>query len=110
MMAPWRNKRKETDSSAITDAATISTSSSSNLLSLASGGFAGIAAWCVCYPQDVMKSRLQADHYVSFRKVFNGLVEQRAFLRGFGPVLLRAFPANAATFFAYHIFTTNISI
>lgn len=79
----------------------------SNFWPFIAGGFAGIAAWCVCYPQDVVKSRLQSNHSISIGEIFRDLMGKRAFFRGFGPVLLRAFPANAATFLAYHAFVKN---
>ncbi|KAI8870600.1 mitochondrial substrate carrier family protein [Ramicandelaber brevisporus] len=74
------------------------------------GGFAGIAAWLVCYPQDVVKSRMQKDRfYSSTKECWKALVAEanasglglRAYFRGFSPALIRAFPANAATFVAY---------
>ena len=33
----------------------------------------------------------------------NGMPIVRAFFKGFGPTMARAFPANAATFFAYEM-------
>jgi solute carrier family 25 carnitine/acylcarnitine transporter 20/29 len=73
------------------------------------GGLAGQAAWLVCYPQDVIKSRLQVDPVASghgsvyyARQLWreNGR-NWRVFFRGFGTTLIRAFPANAATFLVY---------
>ncbi|KAI9097242.1 mitochondrial carrier domain-containing protein [Phlyctochytrium arcticum] len=70
------------------------------------GGVAGIGAWLPCYPQDVIKSRMQSDS----RKGISSLTYAReiyasagikGFFRGFGPTMLRAFPANAATFLVY---------
>jgi solute carrier family 25 carnitine/acylcarnitine transporter 20/29 len=34
----------------------------------------------------------------------------RGFFRGFGPTMLRAFPANAATFLAYEVTRKNLLI
>ncbi|KAJ1878815.1 hypothetical protein LPJ57_003195 [Coemansia sp. RSA 486] len=72
------------------------------------GGFAGISAWLTAYPQDVIKSRMQMDYkYKSTSDAFKALLHEsrggnwRIFFRGFGPTILRAFPANAATFVAY---------
>ncbi|KAJ2833654.1 hypothetical protein GGI24_000756 [Coemansia furcata] len=72
------------------------------------GGFAGIAAWLTAYPQDVIKSRVQMGYkYKSATDAFKALLVEakggnwRIFFRGFGPTILRAFPANAATFVAY---------
>jgi hypothetical protein len=86
-----------------------------------SGGCAGIACWLASYPQDHVKSVLQAvpldkpspyrEH--SFLGVRDGgfvdcwktIVRQggghRALWRGFGPCVARAFPANAAGFLTY---------
>ncbi|TPX33366.1 hypothetical protein SmJEL517_g03701 [Synchytrium microbalum] len=76
---------------------------------LLAGGFAGIAAWLPCYPQDVLKSRIQSDtrnapimEYV--REIIkSGKGSYRGFFRGFGPTMVRAFPANAATFLTYEL-------
>ncbi|KAL1920319.1 uncharacterized protein VTP21DRAFT_1465 [Calcarisporiella thermophila] len=73
---------------------------------LLAGGIAGIAAWLPCYPQDVLKSRMQNNtSYKSTADCFRALVAQKmgvkSFFKGFTPTLARAFPANAATFFAY---------
>lgn len=72
---------------------------------LAAGGFAGIANWAVCIPADVMKSRLQTAPEGAYpngiRSVFVEIMREegpRGFFKGFVPVMLRAFPANAACF------------
>ncbi|KAJ1844486.1 hypothetical protein H4S02_007907 [Coemansia sp. RSA 2611] len=72
------------------------------------GGLAGISAWLGAYPQDVIKSRVQMDYkFKSARAAARALAQEakggnwRIFFRGFGPTILRAFPANAATFVAY---------
>ena len=76
---------------------------------LLSGGFAGIAAWLVCFPQDVVKSRMQSNpDYKSTLECVRALVGQYKwdlpkYFKGFGPTMLRAFPANAATFLAYEL-------
>ncbi|KAI9593931.1 mitochondrial carrier domain-containing protein [Syncephalis fuscata] len=76
---------------------------------LIAGGIAGQVAWLVCYPQDIIKSRLQIDpvssghgsaHYA--RLLWReGNRNFRVFFRGFGTAMIRAFPANAATFLVY---------
>ena len=71
---------------------------------LAAGGFAGIANWLVAIPPDVVKSRLQATTNTSHSaiSILRDLVRNEGILglyRGIGPVMLRAFPANAACFF-----------
>uniref|UniRef100_A0A914QBN6 Uncharacterized protein n=1 Tax=Panagrolaimus davidi TaxID=227884 RepID=A0A914QBN6_9BILA len=72
---------------------------------LAAGGFAGIARWSICIPADVIKSRLQTapegKYPGGMRDVIREILQHEGppgFFRGFGPVLLRAFPANAASF------------
>jgi len=74
---------------------------------LLAGGIAGQLAWVTCYPQDIIKSRIQADtRYKSMIHCtqvlwLEGNRNWRVFFRGFGTTMVRAFPANAATFFAY---------
>jgi len=78
---------------------------------LIAGGAAGAACWIPCYPQDVIKSRMQSNlKYRSTFQCFRMLVSQarksnsstiRALSKGFAPTMARAVPANAATFFAY---------
>ena len=77
---------------------------------LLAGGLAGSAAWGSIVPFDVVKTRLQmqVDHPVKrYRGVahcFRTVVREegwRVLFRGTVPLLLRAFPTNAATFFVY---------
>ena len=77
----------------------------SPLATLAAGGFAGIANWSVCIPADVLKSRLQTapegKYPDGIRGVFREIMQHKgptALFKGFVPVMLRAFPANAACF------------
>ncbi|KAI8639562.1 mitochondrial carrier domain-containing protein [Parasitella parasitica] len=74
---------------------------------LIAGGLSGFAAWIPAYPQDVIKSNYQNDlRYKSISQVAKTLYRSngsKAFLNGLGPTLVRAFPANAATFFAYEM-------
>ena len=88
---------------------------------LMAGGMAGVFSWITTYPQDVIKSRLQADsfgtnqlykgplHCLKVSKVrtrkrlsFNQVSlqeEGHSFLfRGIGSTVIRAFPMNAVTF------------
>lgn len=76
-----------------------------------SGGLAGMAAWIVCYPQDVVKTWYQGSANKTSIKACiaeiykkNGL---KGFLRGLTPALLRSFPANAATFVVFE-FVQNL--
>ncbi|CAH7686800.1 mitochondrial carnitine/acylcarnitine carrier protein [Phakopsora pachyrhizi] len=70
----------------------------------AAGGFAGIAMWSIAIPPDVIKSRLQSapeGTYSGFLDCTKKTVKVdglRALFKGFGPAILRAVPANAATF------------
>uniref|UniRef100_A0AC35TZX6 Congested-like trachea protein n=1 Tax=Rhabditophanes sp. KR3021 TaxID=114890 RepID=A0AC35TZX6_9BILA len=77
---------------------------------LAAGGFAGMANWAVCIPADVMKSRLQTapegKYPDGIRGVFREIIREegpKGLFKGFTPVMLRAFPANAACFFGYEL-------
>ncbi|XP_071961155.1 mitochondrial carnitine/acylcarnitine carrier protein-like [Antedon mediterranea] len=72
---------------------------------LFAGGMAGIFNWAVAIPPDTLKSRLQtapAGQYPNgLRDVFKELVAKEGVMslyKGFTPVMLRAFPANAACF------------
>lgn len=71
---------------------------------LLAGGFAGICAWIVTYPVDVVKSKIQNDlvnEYKGgidcFKKTFQA-EGMAGFTKGLGATMLRAFPVNAATF------------
>lgn len=72
------------------------------------GGMAGIANWLVGIPADVLKSRLQTAPEGTYpnglRDVFSKLMKEEgplALYRGCTPVMLRAFPANAACFIGF---------
>ncbi|KAH8269877.1 hypothetical protein KR026_001534, partial [Drosophila bipectinata] len=74
------------------------------------GGMAGIFYWIGGMPADVLKSRLQSAPEGKFkhgiRSVFSDLIKNDglfALYRGITPVMLRAFPANAATFFGIEL-------
>jgi len=79
----------------------------SSLATLFSGGMAGIFNWLVGLPADVLKSRLQTapeGTYTGVADVFRKTVQAEglgALYKGFGAVMIRAFPANAACFFGY---------
>lgn len=80
---------------------------------LMAGGLSGFAAWVPAYPQDVIKSNFQNDtRYKSIGQVIKTLYRAngpKAFINGIGPTLVRAFPANAATFFAYEMAMDTMS-
>lgn len=75
-----------------------------------SGGFAGIAAWLPCYPQDVIKSVIQShETRLSIPQAASNIYKTsgyKGFFKGFTPTMIRAFPANAATFLGYEIVMT----
>lgn len=77
---------------------------------LFAGGMAGIFNWIVAMPADVLKSRLQTAPEGTYprgvRSVFAQLIREEgamALFKGFVPVMLRAFPANAACFLGYEL-------
>ncbi|KAL8604354.1 hypothetical protein ACOMHN_028117 [Nucella lapillus] len=77
---------------------------------LFAGGMAGIFNWMVAIPPDVLKSRLQTAPHGKYpngiRDVARELLREDGILalyRGVTPVMLRAFPANAACFLGYEI-------
>lgn len=78
------------------------------LRTIFAGGMAGIANWLVGIPADVLKSRLQTAPEGTYpnglRDVFSKLMKEEgpaALYRGCTPVMLRAFPANAACFIGF---------
>jgi solute carrier family 25 (mitochondrial carnitine/acylcarnitine transporter), member 20/29 len=75
---------------------------------LFAGGTAGILNWLFAIPIDTMKSRLQVapegKYPNGIRSVFFDILRNEkpsSFFRGVGPILIRAFPANAACFLGY---------
>mmetsp|Transcript_5109 Transcript_5109/g.8764 ORF Transcript_5109/g.8764 Transcript_5109/m.8764 type:complete len:313 (+) Transcript_5109:211-1149(+) len=81
----------------------------SPLAILSAGGFAGVANWMVAIPPDTIKSRLQTapeGKYSGFMDVYRELMAKEgiaALYRGVAPVMVRAFPANAACFFGVEV-------
>ncbi|KAF5401538.1 Solute carrier family 25 member 20 [Paragonimus heterotremus] len=77
---------------------------------LFAGGVAGIFNWLVAIPPDVLKSRYQSApegrYPKGIRSVFTEMIAKEGFFalyKGVTPVLLRAFPANAACFLGYEV-------
>jgi len=79
---------------------------------LCAGGFAGMANWLPAIPVDTLKSRLQTAPEGKYPNGIRSVAQeifavegyQRGFFtlyRGIGPVMVRAFPANAACFLGY---------
>ncbi|KAJ2710752.1 Mitochondrial carrier protein ymc2 [Coemansia spiralis] len=76
------------------------------------GAAAGFAMWLTSYPIDIVKSKMQTDGFGSAR-AFRGPLDcarqilhregVRGFFHGITPCLLRAAPANAATFIAFEM-------
>ncbi|XP_043476003.1 congested-like trachea protein [Leptopilina heterotoma] len=80
------------------------------LSTIIAGGFAGVANWIIGMPPDVLKSRLQTapegTYTRGIREVFVKLIKEDgalALYRGVVPVMLRAFPANAACFLGFEM-------
>ncbi|XP_063980722.1 congested-like trachea protein [Diachasmimorpha longicaudata] len=73
------------------------------------GGCAGIANWVIGMPPDVLKSRFQTapeGTYKGIGDVFKQLMREEgplALYKGVVPVMLRAFPANAACFLGFEL-------
>lgn len=65
---------------------------------------AGVAMWTIAIPPDVLKSRLQSAPAGTYSGLGDCLKKTlkadgpAALFKGLGPAMLRAFPANAATF------------
>ncbi|XP_065845992.1 mitochondrial carnitine/acylcarnitine carrier protein-like [Oscarella lobularis] len=77
---------------------------------LFAGGMAGIANWTVAIAPDTLKSRLQTAPEGTYprgvRDVVRHLLREEgpsALFKGLLPVMLRAFPANAACFLGYEV-------
>jgi solute carrier family 25 carnitine/acylcarnitine transporter 20/29 len=82
----------------------------SPLRTLFAGGMAGVFNWLVAIPPDVLKSRLQiapeGKYPKGMRSVFAEMMREEGIMslyKGFTPVMLRAFPANAACFLGYEV-------
>eukprot|EP00126_Sphaerothecum_destruens_P015109 Sdes_comp9027_c0_seq1m453 len=76
---------------------------------LFAGGMAGIFNWLVAIPADTIKSRIQTAPEGTYRGVIDCtqvLIKNEgvfALYKGIGPVMLRAFPANAACFLGFEL-------
>lgn len=74
---------------------------------LFAGGMAGIFNWIVAIPSDVLKSKQQtapAGTYSGFLDVVKKTMATegfKGFYKGAAPIMIRAFPANAACFLGY---------
>lgn len=79
-------------------------------LSIFAGGMSGIMHWVVGMPPDVIKSRLQTapegKYPLGMMSVFSELMKTEGpvgLYKGVVPVMLRAFPANAACFVGFEM-------
>lgn len=76
---------------------------------LFAGGMAGVNNWIIAIGPDVLKSRFQIapdGKYNGIRDVYKELMRTEgisAFSKGFGPAMIRAFPANAACFLGFEV-------
>ena len=76
------------------------------------GGTAGIMSWTFTYPQDTIKTRLQADGMgkclyrgtLHCTKTIYREAGVSGFFKGFSVALIRAFPTNGATFATVTLF------
>lgn len=74
---------------------------------LFAGGMAGILNWIVAIPADVLKSRQQTAPHGKYSGLIDVLKQTLAtdgihgLYKGAAPIMLRAFPANAACFLGY---------
>jgi len=74
------------------------------------GGLSGGIAWVFIFPQDCIKTRMQAQVSATDKKSFVMVVKEiyqsgglRAFYRGFHYALMRAVPLHAGTFMTYEL-------
>ncbi|XP_076056587.1 carnitine/acylcarnitine carrier protein colt, mitochondrial isoform X2 [Oratosquilla oratoria] len=82
----------------------------SPIRTVVAGGVAGMLNWLVAIGPDVLKSRLQTApegmYPHGIRSVFMEIIRTegpRALFKGAAPVMIRAFPANAACFLGYEV-------
>ncbi|KAK9720277.1 Mitochondrial carrier protein ymc2 [Basidiobolus ranarum] len=75
------------------------------------GAAAGYAMWLTIYPIDIIKSKLQTDSFDSASQKYKSMIDcarktfahegAAGFFRGIAPCIIRAAPANAATFVGF---------
>ena len=74
---------------------------------LLAGGIAGQISWLISMPQDVIKSHIQCNNEGRTIKIADAAKQlyrqhgARVFMKGFVPVMLRAFPSNAVNLTVY---------
>lgn len=91
-------------------------SNMSHVVTMCAGGTAGITFWLVGMPADVLKSRVQTAPTGTYpngvRSALVVLLKNEgplALYTGLAPVMLRAFPANAATFLGFELMRSFIN-
>lgn len=71
------------------------------------GGCAGATGWCVSFPMDSIKSRVQTSSspisVIEMAKKIHNQMGFKGFYRGVSSAVLRAFPANAGLFLGYEL-------
>ncbi|CAL9730282.1 mitochondrial glycine transporter Ymc1p [Monosporozyma unispora] len=76
------------------------------------GALSGTTLWMMVYPIDVIKSVMQTDNLLSPKagKTIKSVAQHiyknhgwKGFLKGFGPTMIRAAPANGATFATFEL-------
>lgn len=82
------------------------TSFSNTAINFWAGGLSATVFWIVAYPSDVVKQVIMTDSPIPSKKKFPHYMDAvrfiyrdrgwRGFTKGFGPSILRSFPANAA--------------
>jgi solute carrier family 25 carnitine/acylcarnitine transporter 20/29 len=80
-----------------------------NTVETFSGGLAGMAAWAVIYPIDVVKTRWQTAPTNTYNSLVDCLRQSvhregyRFMVKGMGATLARAAPQHAVTFYTYEL-------
>ncbi|CAJ0829442.1 6082_t:CDS:10 [Entrophospora sp. SA101] len=87
-----------------------SNSDRNNVLKLLfAGGTAGLLSWASIYPLDVIKTRLQTQQQNYYSGIIDCAIKSyreegaKVFFKGMSTTLVRAWPVNAVTFFAYEL-------
>mmetsp|Transcript_72008 Transcript_72008/g.135828 ORF Transcript_72008/g.135828 Transcript_72008/m.135828 type:complete len:349 (-) Transcript_72008:234-1280(-) len=76
------------------------------------GGLAGCAEWALVLPLDTVKTRVQSGTSPDFLTAFSDIRRlhgAKGFYRGFGPVMLRAFPASGAALGGIYMVETQFA-
>ncbi len=71
------------------------------------GGLSGMISWAFIYPQDMIKTQIQASNNLSVMDIVKRTNGVRGFYKGFHLALLRAIPLHAGTFAMYYVLSTS---